>query len=139
MKILWKFQFPIFYTFQEISHQRVLRSGQAGSSFSIIQLVLKWSYKFISFFLKVLELFKCLWKNKFIQSISRLISLQEITSITALPISFHNGMDVFLQQWFYTSWAFFVRIFYFWDMVDFVCVRFGPVTIIIKKNMHISI
>ena len=41
--IVSKFYFPIICTFQEIGRQRALRSGRAGSSFYMVQLVLKWS------------------------------------------------------------------------------------------------
>ena len=59
MMIVPKFHVLIFYTFQEISRQR---SGRAGSSFQVIQLVLNGHqtlFQFIPTFLKVLELFEC--------------------------------------------------------------------------------
>ena len=43
MKIVSKFNVPIFYNLREISRQSELQSGEAGSSFYMNQLVLKLS------------------------------------------------------------------------------------------------
>ena len=51
----------LLYFPRKICRQRALLSERAGSSFQIIQLVLKWLYKFISIFFDFLELFECRW------------------------------------------------------------------------------
>ena len=80
MKIVSKFHVPIFFNFQEISRQRALRSdragsswvrpGRAGSSYSMIQLVVinghKMYFNFFQILLKAFEMFECRRGDPFI-------------------------------------------------------------------------
>ena len=60
MKIVLKFHVPLLcFQRNRLSKSVMVGPGQAGYSFWMSQLVLKWSYKFISIFSKVLELFEC--------------------------------------------------------------------------------
>ena len=66
IKVVSKYHVPNFNSFWEISRQRTSRSGRfgpgwAGSLFSMIQLVLKWSGNFFLHFSKFFKGFRAVW------------------------------------------------------------------------------